>query len=220
MKFWHSPQQWFTTQQLRLFIRLHNYAYSKISGLSIVYNQGEHPKHKILNYYQFFVDNILPGEYVLDLGCGDGINAYHAADKAREVVAVDFEEKNIARARRKYAKPNITYLIGDILSYTFEKKFDKIILSNVLEHIQDRVDFLQQLKNLSDVILLRVPMITRDWLPVFKKNEGYEYRLDDTHFIEFTLENLQQEVRQAGWELKSYSMQFGELWGILKKVNG
>ena len=94
------------------------------------------------------------------------------------------------------------------------QKFDKIILSNVLEHIKDRVEFLKQMRKLSGVILLRVPLITRDWLAVYKKELGREYRLDRTHFIEYSLEELRDECVAGGWQITDFSIQFGEFWGV------
>ena len=44
----------------------------------------------------------------------------------------------------------------------------------------------------------------------------FEYKLDKTHHIEYTLENLNQELQQAGWYLDSYQVNWGELWGILR----
>ncbi len=73
--------------------------------------------------------------------------------------------------------------------------------------------------DLSDSILLRVPMLSRDWLTMYKKEHGYEYRLDPTHYIEYTLPDLKEEINQSGWVIKSYSIQFGEFWGVLKKAN-
>jgi len=98
-------------------------------------------------------------------------------------------------------------------------KFDKIILSNVLEHISERVEFLQSLHKLAETILLRVPLVTRDWLAVYKKEHGYKYKLSSDHKIEYTEEILQDELAQSGWKIESLQIRFGEVWAVVIKAN-
>lgn len=199
-------------------IFLHNLSYKLIQRL-IRRSDGLHPKHGIMKYHQFFIDHVSDSDVVLDIGCGNGANAYDIAKKAKLVVAIDMNEQNIEYARTHHARENIRYVVGDATQFNFEvlgiEIFNKVVLSNVLEHIEDRVAFLSSLHGISKVILLRVPMLTRDWLTVYKKENGYEYRLDSSHFIEFTIESLRDELDKSGWRIDSHSVQFGELWGVL-----
>jgi len=199
----------------KLFTFLHNKSYVALSTIAILQNNGMHPKHRILGYHKFFADHIEATDTVLDIGCGNGANAFDVADKAKEVVGIDIEEKYIREAQKKHAKSNITYVIGDATTYPFEKKFDKVILSNVLEHIDQRVEFLKKMHPLTETILFRVPLITRDWLPVYKKERGVEYRLDLTHFTEYTVAQAEEELAQSGWKFGEFSVQFGEIWAVL-----
>ena len=41
-----------------------------INERSISYDKGIHPKHRLTNYHNFFIDRINDGEVVLDVGCG------------------------------------------------------------------------------------------------------------------------------------------------------
>jgi 2-polyprenyl-3-methyl-5-hydroxy-6-metoxy-1,4-benzoquinol methylase len=197
---------------------LNNLSYSLIKAF--VTEPGEvHPKHAIMNYHRFFVDNIGPGEVVLDIGCGNGAVANDLAAKAAKVIGIDIAEKNIKMAKEKYVRPNLQFIVGDCLSFDFTTlgiaKFDKIVLSNVLEHLEGRVQFLQGLHKLSGIILLRVPLITRDWLAVYKKDHGYPYKLSADHKIEYTKEILEEELRQSGWKIKSFQISFGEIWAVV-----
>lgn len=206
------------TTLLKVFVWLHNFAYKAISSLVLADNNGQHPKHAILNYEKFYTDNLESTDTVLDIGCGNGTLAAAVAGKVKKVVAIEIEKKNIEEAKRKNARPNIEYILGDATTWNPEQKFDSILLSNVLEHIEHRVDFLTKIHTLSNRILLRVPMIDRDWLPVFKRDHGFEYRLDSTHFIEYTIAELNEELAKSGWKLESYSIQFGELWGVVTQA--
>lgn len=198
------------------FIKLHNYSYHKISEYAGYINNDIHPKHDIINYHKFFVDRVESSDNVLDLGCGNGFLTYDVAKKAKEVVGIDIKDYNIKGAKKNFSRDNLKYIVGDATEYDFGHRFDKIVLSNVLEHIENRVELLTKLKKISNTILLRVPMINREWLAVYKKQMGFEYRLDNTHFIEYTVEDLEVELKQSGWQLDYYQVNWGELWAVLK----
>ena len=197
-------------------LKLHNFSYKLASRLAIKVEGGLHPKHRLMNYHQFFVDNVNSEDKVLDIGCGNGALTFEIAKKAKKVVGIDLDEKNIKIARKKYWAPNIEYLVGDATKDCPDQKFDVIILSNVLEHIENRVEFLQKIKNLAPKFLIRVPMINRDWITLYKKELGVEWRLDKTHYIEYTLENFKKELKKAGLDLEKYSIQFGEIWAVVR----
>jgi len=200
---------------LKSLIYIHNKSYDGIKFFVI--QNGLHPKHTILKYEKFFLENIDKDNVILDIGCGNGRLASELATIAKKVVGIDISQKNIDVANKKFKKPNIKFIAGDVTKYSFNEKFDYIVLSNVLEHIDKRVDFLKKLHSLTDTILLRVPLIDRDWLTVYKKENGYKYMLDKTHFIEYTINILQNELNQTGWQLNRYSIQFGEVWGVVNK---
>lgn len=195
---------------LDFLIFLHNFSYNWIK---VFVNNGKiHPKHDIVKYEKFFLNNIDSGSKILDIGCANGFLAGKISGKAGEIYAIDISLKNIESAKKQNAKDNIKYVVGDATTYDFEGKFDAIILSNVLEHIDNRIDFLNKLHRLSDKLLIRVPMVDRDWLTVFKKENGYKYMLDDEHYIEYTVDSLKKELKNSGWKLENYSIQFGEMY--------
>jgi len=158
----------------KLALRLHNFSYKLATKFAIKAEGGLHPKHRIMNYHKFFVDNINSKDKVLDIGCGNGALTFEVAKKAKKVIGIDLDKKNIKIAKKKYWDPNIKYLVGDATKDLPNQKLDAIILSNVLEHIQDRVEFLNKIKNLTPKILIRVPMINRDWITLYKKELGVE----------------------------------------------
>lgn len=201
---------------LKFFSWLHNFSYKAISALAIKENRGLHPKHKILNYHQFFLDNLSKDDNVLDIGCGNGAVAYDISKKVKNVTAIDISKHNITVAKKKYSNQNLEYIIGDATKFNFENNFDVIILSNVLEHIENRVEFLSKIKKFAPKILIRVPLLTRDWISVYKKERGIEYRLDPTHFIEYTEENFKEEMNDSKQEITSYYIKYGELYAIIK----
>ena len=198
--------------KMKLFVKLDNYLYHKISTLSIKMNDGVHPKHRILDYHKFFLNKIEKNSKILDIGCGMGEVAFDISKKAQKVVAIDINKKKIESAKRRFSRDNLTFIVGDATDYNFNERFDYIILSNVLEHIKDRQAFLKKVKNFGLFFLIRVPMINRSWLTIYKKELGFEYRLDKTHYIEYTLDTFKNELNYASLEIIDYQIQFGEIW--------
>lgn len=201
---------------VKLSLSLHNLAYRLSGRFAVKAEGGLHPKHRLMQYHAFFVDSINKGESVLDIGCGNGSLAFDLAQKAGRVVAIDINGSNIITAKKRYPADNIEYIYGDATEHVFAGGFDSIVLSNVLEHIEKRIEFLKAINGFAPRILIRVPMIDRDWITLYKKELGVEWRLDKTHYVEYTLDSFTKEVEQAGLRLKSYSVQFGELWGELR----
>lgn len=202
---------------ISLLLKLDNLTYKLISIFIVKAHKGIHPKHEILKYHDFFTKNINTNDKILDIGCGNGALAHDLAKKAKHVTGIDISDKNIRFAKSKFKSPNIKYINGDATTYNFQQNFDVVVLSNVLEHIDDRQIFLKKIKKLAPSFLIRVPMVTRDWLAMYKKQQGVEYRLDPGHKTEYSIENFQKEISQVGLKIKNYSVQYGEIWAIIEK---
>jgi len=202
-------------QLLKLFIMLNSFSADMIRHLATSLNGGLSPKHRLMDYHQFFIDNINTNDVVLDIGCGNGFVSYDISKKAKTVIGVDMNKKNIGKAKVDFANNNISYINADATTYDFREKFDVIVLSNVLEHIEDRISFLEKIKKLAPKILIRVPMIDRDWLTLYKKELGMEWRLDSTHFTEYTIESFTNEMTAARLEITDCTIKFGEIWAVV-----
>lgn len=200
---------------LKFVLNLHSFFYATASGLAVRAEGGLHPKHHLMNYHKFFLDNINLGDEVLDIGCGNGSLCLDLSQKAKKVIGIDFDERNINIAKKKYSALNLEYIHGDALKNLPVDRVDAIVLSNVLEHIENRTAFLNKIKNHGSKILIRVPMINRDWITLYKKELGLEWRLDKNHFIEYTLESFQEEIKKAGLKIRNYTIQFGEIWAVI-----
>lgn len=210
---------------LRISLRCHNLSY-QLAGIlsSELEPDGLHPKHRLMRYHDWFASKINKDWDVLDIGCGNGALAYDVKSVCRSVTGIDIEKKNIDKAVKSHSKAGISYILADAVTYDFKSGFQAIILSNVLEHIEHRVDFLKKIYLNQDkinppVLLLRVPMITRDWITLYKKEKGIEWRLDHSHYTEYTLNQIFDELSEAGLSIESYDIQFGEFYGVVKKTS-
>lgn len=200
---------------LRFLFRLDSALYSVQGQLAVAYDGGTHTKHRHMRYHDFFVGRIHAGEHVLDIGCGIGAVAYDVAEQARAtVVGIDLNPENIRKATQRYSHPHIHYVIGDALQALPRQTFDVVILSNVLEHLPERPQFLRRVQETISPsrILIRVPLFERDWRVPLKQELGVEWRLDKTHEIEYTLESFAEEMQEAGMHIVYQEVRWGETW--------
>ncbi len=203
---------------LRLLFRLDQALYYVQGQVSIRYGGGIHPKHRLMNYHQFFVSNITNEQKVLDIGCGIGALAYSIATKCNaHITGIEISERNITQARTQFPHENIEYIHGDVLTHPWSTLFDVIVMSNVLEHLPNRPEFLQHVTRTVKPkrFLIRVPLFERDWRVPLKKEVGIDYRLDPTHYIEYTQETFAEEMEQANLAITSLEIRWGEIWAQL-----
>ena len=177
---------------------------------------GEHPKHRLTRYHDFFIERIAPGSRVLDIGCGYGAVARSIARgvEGATVVAIDFNAESIAQACAKDNPPNLEFVAGDALFDLPAGPWDVVVLSNVLEHIDERVDFLRRLVEVAAPasILVRVPLFERHWHLPMRRELGANYFSDSTHHIEHTLEEFAAEMDMAGLAVVEQRTCWGEIW--------
>lgn len=202
---------------VRTALLLHNYTYYLAGKYSQLCEPNRlHPKHRLTDYHLWFIGNVREDWQVLDAGCGNGALTAEVYRYCKSITGIDISPVNINKAK-SHSGPK--FICADVTTYPFEGKFDAVMLSNVLEHINNRIDFLIRLSQISNRLLVRVPMVDRDWITLYKKEMGIEYRLDPTHFIEYTLADFKEEMGKAGWEIESSRIRYGELYAlvILKK---
>lgn len=202
-------------EALRLLFRLDQRFYGLQSGKAIEYGGGIHTKHRHIRYHEFFVERVSSDESVLDIGCGNGAVAYDVASKkGATVLGIDLNSENISFAQTRHRHPCLRFLVGDALKDLPDGDFDIVILSNVIEHIEKRVRFLQRINREINPnrLLFRVPLFQRDWRVPLKKELGVDYRLDPTHFIEYSQEEFFDELTQARLTVTHYEVRWGEIW--------
>jgi SAM-dependent methyltransferase len=200
---------------LRRLVALDSYLYGLLGKPAAAWEGGDHPKHRLTGYHDFFVGRLERGWRVLDVGCGTGVLARDMAERAGvRVLGVEIEPANVAEARDRHAHPDVQYVEGDVLARMPEGPFDAVVLSNVLEHLTDRPGVLRRAAAQcpSGRLLVRVPLFDRDWRVPLKRELGLDWRADPTHETEYTLESFLAEVAEAGLAPAHLEVRWGEIW--------
>ena len=185
---------------------------------AIAYGFGIHPKHNLTDYHKFFIDRINDGETILDVGCGQAIVAASiaSAKKSCYVIGIDINKTNIEKGKSLINKrnlKNIQLICGDINDQK-NIKVDKVIISNVLEHISERKIFIENLKLITRAkyFLIRVPLFERDWQIPLRKELGIDYYSDTDHKIEHTIEAFKNEMKDSKLLINEMITVWGEIW--------
>jgi 2-polyprenyl-3-methyl-5-hydroxy-6-metoxy-1,4-benzoquinol methylase len=184
-------------------------------------DKGMHVKHRLTKYHDFFCNKLKKNEIVLDIGCGNGFLDYDMATRVgAKIIGIELSKQNYNIAVKRYPHKNIEYVLGDALAYLPSTKIDTIVMSNVLEHLENRVDFLKKVQKQINPKrwLIRVPMINRDWQTALMKDLGIDYRLDPTHYIEYTEESFRREIKKAGLRVNEIKINWGEIWSEVESV--
>ncbi|MEU3573776.1 methyltransferase domain-containing protein [Kitasatospora sp. NPDC036755] len=118
---------------------------------------------------------LAPGDRVLDLGCGGGRHAFECYRRGANVIALDQNAEEIAEVRKWFAAmeqageapegASAAAIEGNALALPFEDEyFDKIIISEVMEHIPDDKGVLDEMFRVlkpGGLLAVTVPR----WLP-------------------------------------------------------
>lgn len=209
-----------TSQGLKRLFGLQDALEHVVNERAMVLGKGIHPKHRLTHYHDFFVDRVNDGESVIDIGCGYGAVARSIASRRPKsrVLGVDYDPGRMAQARAHPDTPkNLSFVETDALKGVPDGPWDIVVLSNVLEHIRERPQFLARLRETTGAsrFLIRVPLFERDWKMPMRREVGANYYSDDDHKIEHTRAEFLDEMKQAGLEPLELITLWGEIWCAL-----
>jgi SAM-dependent methyltransferase len=150
----------------------------------------------------------LPGGLnVLDVGCGSGV---HGAELKREyghrVVGVDLSAASIEKAKTRLAEAYVADVTQpELYPFAGRRKFDLIVFSDMLEHLNDPLDVLTRHIRLlapGGRVLISLPNVAI-WNVRLELLFGrFEYQdtgtLDRTHMRFFTRSSFRRFLGEAG----------------------
>lgn len=167
----------------------------------ILHKSGDLLEKKHLVRYEFALQYVR-GKNVLDIGCGSGYGADVIASKASAVTGIDIDEEAIDYAIKHYKKKNIEFFVGNAINLNFlkDQEFDVIVSFEVIEHIPDYFQYLNEVRRLlkdDGIFIISTP------------NKKYhspdsEKPLNPFHIIEFQLDDLKELLKKYFANVKLY----------------
>ncbi len=147
----------------------------------------------------------------LEAGCGNG-NVLRFLERSlpgSRVIGMDFFAEGLEWARRRTTCPLVR---GDLLHPPFRGAFHLIGLFDVLEHIQDDVGALEQLRETlgpGAALLLTVPAEPRLW-SIFDEAAG--------HCRRYTEDGLRRTVAAAGYSVERMTPFMASTYPLVKLI--
>ena len=160
----------------------------------------------------FIKKQVKPTDKVLDLGSGYGDMSNKFADFSKKVIGVDYVKGDVEIAKSKHSKSNLEFIYGDAFDYlkTCKEKFDAIILSHILEHIDEPLDFLKKCVPHTKKIFIELPDYDKTYLNHYRiqLNNKIQYT-DADHVWEFDREELLELIKDAELKVIETDFRFG-----------
>ncbi len=210
-------------RRLKLFLDL-EWIFNRLSHEESFkyYSESTHPIR--INTYKTILKEVSHTDTVVDLGCKYGEIAYAIANKAKLVIGIDYDSNSIAIANKKYNKNNLSFVCDDALSYIQKNKiiFDVLILSHVIEHIDNPELFLSNYIPYFKKIYIEVPDFDSTYLNYYRNDIKTDLIYTDTdHVEEYNREELKEMLNNCKLEIVFTEYKYGlqKIWCINKIAN-
>jgi SAM-dependent methyltransferase len=155
-------------------------------------------------------------DLVLDAGCGEGRHAFACFRRDCSILGMDLDKKSLLKARwvlgemkkRKDGNGNALFLRGDALSFPFRTgTFDKVICSEVIEHVRDdRLGVQELARILKDRGRIAITVPTTATERMYKRLSGEYFRTPGGHIRIVNPRALARSMEENG--LRVYAVGF------------
>lgn len=188
--------------ELELYQELDRRLQAHMNVIAAQAYEGRHPKHWLWkSHKQFILDRVKPGERVLDVGCGASAYLLWMAEQGAQVTAIDNRREPLELARAIMNHSNLRFELRDAVRETPRERYDLVICSHVIEHIDDPTRLLSALRAWAPRLIVAVPPEDNRWQKVMFRDLGLPWKDDEDHRREYTPELLRAQVEGAGWQI-------------------
>lgn len=164
---------------------------------------------------------------ILEVGCAFGILLNSMADRLNVVIrtGIDISGESIKAAVKLF--PDCEFFKGTLEDYLLEKSFlmknhkhDLVVLSDIIEHIPDDLEFLKLVRKVSENVVVNLP------LEKSYKNRTRRYGTDDPsgHLRSYNMKMARKLFNDAGfmiiWDKTSIATSDAQFFEIYKKNRG
>ena len=157
--------------------------------------------------YDYVLKNIELNQKVLDVGCATGYLGMHLKKKLNaDLVGIDYQSYHLEKAKELNVYSDLINL--DLNSFEddldkYNSYFDRIVICDVLEHLNDPINVLRKLSKLlkkDGKFLIDIPNIAHSSIKYNLLMDNFNYTplglLDETHIRFFTLNSIINKLSQ------------------------
>ena len=143
------------------FERIKDWENIEKKKLEEIFETQDFIKDEIVRYTNYYFSEFILSKklIVLDVGCSLGSLSFAFKDIADFVLGIDIEKEaiecaNLYRAYKNYT--NIEFIVDDAITFEktkkLNKKFNLILLKDILEHIKNKENLKFSIKNLTELM--------------------------------------------------------------------
>ena len=169
--------------------------------LPVIYTLKDFP----YSSHQFILQNVKPGQRVLDIGCGDGSLAHRIRQKGCHVTGIDL----LSGEDLNYTLDHyITWNLEDPRDLPLRREFDCVILGDIIEHLVDGIGLLMRVRKVlkeNGRLIISTPNIALWYYRLMVGFGRFTYKdkgiMDQTHVHFYTLQSLRDHLKSTGYNL-------------------
>lgn len=167
------------------------------------YKNEEHPIRKgTMNFIVKYLDMKFN---VIDIGTNEGDLSFLILPYVNTITGIDHNPELISRANQKYGHcPSLTFVQQDANSFlkNNNEEFDVLILSHILEHIDNPSSFIEEIKHYFKFIYIELPDIEYSNSNQYRVDTGSKLIYSDTdHVSEFDRKELTEILEKSNLEI-------------------
>ena len=174
--------------------------------------------HPVRSISTSFLEKYLSKEHeVLDLGCNTGELTFLISKHVNRITGIDNNCEFVAKANELYSGERIDFICSDALKYLEgnKQRFNVLILSHILEHLDQPTELLTSYKKYFEYIYVEVPDFERTHLNLYRRELGSTLIYSDAdHIWEFDRSDILTLLASCGlWVLDSeYRLGVQKYW--------
>jgi len=206
-------------QRFKLFAQLEWLFWRlSIENLNSLYKTAI-PPNKV-SAIDFIRERINKNSLILDVGCGDGVLSNLISKEVKLVTAIDIDAYHVNQNKKKFSNiKNLNFINDDVFKFitTNKKKYDLILCSHIIEHMDNPMDFLKNIKIYSKFIYIEIPDYDSSYLNLAKLEFDIDPKwTDDDHTFEFNRDTIKEVFKNSGLIILKEEYRYGNMRFICK----
>lgn len=141
---------------------------------------------------------------ILEIGCAEGVvlNEISKQLKIERAVGVDLSENFTKFGKKMY--PNIKFINDDFRDVDFkENEFDIVVLSDIIEHIQEYEELLHKVKRIGRYIIFKIPIERCIYAYLLRPKIGKDH--PSGHLHQFSIKDCFEMLKKFNFRIITYS---------------
>lgn len=149
---------------------------------------------------------------ILDIGCGVGTIDFYLSNNVKSITGIDISKKAIEVARRnaeEFKLNNIKFVTGNVDSLKFNSKFNTIICSEIIEHVDNDDKLLVDINKLlyrKGTLILTTPLDTA-FLYKIGLAKNFDQRVG--HLRRYNVIALKKKLKESNFRISKIIYQDG-----------